>query len=94
MSILLVRPFFSPLVVSYFRFSVNFGSHIIKLFDQEKMFATYAFAALPALSTPFFALADVIPSEPGLGDSFNPGATCHTTLQRHGLHGHLEQHGH
>ena len=43
------------------------------------MFATHAFAALLALATPFFALADVTPSEPGPGDSFNAGATCHTT---------------
>jgi hypothetical protein len=43
------------------------------------MFATHAFAALLALATPFFALADVTPSEPGPGDSFNAGTTCHTT---------------
>ncbi|KIM39605.1 hypothetical protein M413DRAFT_19748 [Hebeloma cylindrosporum] len=43
------------------------------------MFAAHAFAALLALATPFFALADVTPSEPGPGDSFNAGATCRTT---------------
>ena len=69
----------SPLlVVSYFRFSVNF-TYYIKFFNQEKMFAAHAFATLLALATPFFALADVIPSEPGPGDSYNAGATCHTT---------------
>ena len=45
------------------------------------MFAAHAFVAFLTLATPFFALADVTPSEPGPGDSFNAGATCHTTWE-------------
>lgn len=42
------------------------------------MFAAHAFTALLVLVAPLVARADVTPSEPGPGDSFNAGATCHT----------------
>jgi len=43
------------------------------------MFATHAFTALLALAAPFLVVADVTPSEPGPGDIFNAGSTCHVT---------------
>ncbi|KAF8159261.1 hypothetical protein B0H34DRAFT_633509, partial [Crassisporium funariophilum] len=45
------------------------------------MFAAHAFTALLALAAPFLVLADVTPSEPGPGDSFNAGTTCHVTWE-------------
>jgi len=40
------------------------------------MFAVHALTALLALAVPLLVQADVNPSEPGPGDSFNAGSTC------------------
>ncbi|TFK34023.1 hypothetical protein BDQ12DRAFT_636813 [Crucibulum laeve] len=43
------------------------------------MFASYAITALLALASAAAVRADVTPSEPGPGDSFNAGTTCKVT---------------
>ncbi|CAA7265211.1 unnamed protein product [Cyclocybe aegerita] len=45
------------------------------------MFAAHAFTAFLALAAPLLARGDVTPSEPGPGDIFNAGSTCHIVWQ-------------